>query len=67
MKNEGNILPLKKDQKISLVGNLADMKEEIIGAWAMSWQHKDCVTILDGLKVPESMFLTILAEDLREI
>ena len=50
LKNEGNILPLKKDQKISLVGNLADMKEEIIGAWAMSWQHKDCVTILDGLK-----------------
>ena len=50
LKNEGNVLPLKKDQKISLVGQLADMKEEIIGAWAMSWQHKDCVTILDGLK-----------------
>lgn len=50
LKNEGNILPLNKASKISLVGNLADMKEEIIGAWAMSWQHKDCVTILDGLK-----------------
>ena len=50
LKNEGNVLPLKKDQKISLVGQLAGMKEEIIGAWAMSWQHKDCVTILDGLK-----------------
>lgn len=50
LKNEGNILPLKKSQKISLVGTLADMKEEIIGAWAMSWQQKDCVTILDGLK-----------------
>ena len=50
LKNEGNILPLKKTQRISLVGALADMKEEIIGAWAMSWQHKDCVTILDGLK-----------------
>ena len=50
LKNEGGILPLSQGQKISLVGNLADMKEEIIGAWAMSWQQKDCVTILDGLK-----------------
>lgn len=50
LKNDNNVLPLKKDAKISLVGQLADMKEEIIGAWAMSWQHKDCVTILDGLK-----------------
>ena len=50
LKNEGGILPLSQGQKISLVGNLADMKEEIIGAWAMSWQQNDCVTILDGLK-----------------
>ena len=50
LKNDDHVLPLKKDAKISLVGQLADMKEEIIGAWAMSWQQKDCVTILDGLK-----------------
>ena len=50
LKNEGNILPLDKNAKISLVGSLADNKEEIIGAWAMSWQEKDCVTILDGMK-----------------
>lgn len=50
LKNDGHVLPLKKNAKISLVGRLADSKEEIIGAWAMSWQQKDCVTILDGLK-----------------
>lgn len=50
LKNDGHVLPLKKNAKISLVGQLADSKEEIIGAWAMSWQQKDCVTILDGLK-----------------
>ena len=50
LKNEGNILPIKKDAKVSLVGALADNKEEIIGAWAMSWQEKDCVTILEGMK-----------------
>lgn len=50
LKNDNHVLPLKKETKISLVGQLADQKEEIIGAWAMSWQQKDCVTILDGLK-----------------
>ena len=50
LKNEGNILPINKNAKVSLVGSLADNKEEIIGAWAMSWQEKDCVTILEGMK-----------------
>ena len=50
LKNEGGLLPLRKDAKVSLVGSLADNKEEIIGAWAMSWQEKDCVTILEGMK-----------------
>lgn len=50
LKNDGDVLPLNKSQKISLVGQLSNMKEEIIGAWAMSWQQKDCVTILDGMK-----------------
>lgn len=50
LKNEGNILPLSKKQKISLVGTLAANEEEIIGAWAMSWKNEDCVSILDGLK-----------------
>ena len=38
LKNEGKILPLNKGQKISLVGQLADSREEVIGAWAMSWK-----------------------------
>lgn len=50
LKNDNGILPLKKDQKISLVGNLADQKEEVIGAWAMGWKKEDCVSILDGMK-----------------
>lgn len=50
LKNEGNVLPLAKNQKISLVGTLAASEEEIIGAWAMSWKNEDCVSILEGLK-----------------
>ena len=50
LKNENGLLPLKKETRISLVGTLADNKEEIIGAWAMNWKQKDCVTILEGMK-----------------
>ena len=50
LKNEENILPLDRRQKISLVGTLAGNAEEVIGAWAMSWRKEDCVSILDGMK-----------------
>ena len=50
LKNEDNLLPLKKSQKISLVGQLADMPEEVVGAWALSWRPEECVSIADGLK-----------------
>ncbi|MCR5006891.1 MAG: glycoside hydrolase family 3 C-terminal domain-containing protein [Clostridiales bacterium] len=50
LKNDDHVLPLKKEQKISLVGSLAANTTEIIGAWAMSWKSEDCVSILDGLK-----------------
>lgn len=50
LKNEGKILPLSKTQKISLVGQLADNREEVVGAWAMSWRPEDCVSIREGLE-----------------
>lgn len=50
LKNDNQILPLKKETKISLVGALADAADEVVGAWAMGWEKKDCVSILDGMK-----------------
>lgn len=50
LKNENRILPLCKNQKISLVGQLADMREEVVGAWAMSWRPDDCVSIRTGME-----------------
>lgn len=49
LKNENHILPLDKQQKISLVGALADMSEEVLGSWAISGRARDCVTIHQGL------------------
>lgn len=50
LKNEGNTLPIDRSKKISLVGQLAASREEIIGAWAMSWRESDCVSIKEGLE-----------------
>lgn len=50
LKNEGNILPLAKDAKVSVVGTLAAAADQVVGAWAMGWDKKDCVSILDGMK-----------------
>lgn len=49
LKNE-NVLPLKKNQKIALVGELADMPMEVLGSWAMCGREKDCVSVYEGLK-----------------
>lgn len=50
LKNDGDVLPLDKGRRISLVGTLADSADEVTGAWAMGWKKEDCVTILDGFK-----------------
>ena len=50
LKNEGALLPLNRKQKISLVGKLADDRNEVCGAWAMAWKPEDCVSIRTGLE-----------------
>ena len=44
LKND-SILPLKKDTKIALVGELADKDMEVLGSWAIAGRSEDCVTI----------------------
>ena len=38
LKNEGNILPLKKGQKILLTGPNVDNMRSLNGGWSYSWQ-----------------------------
>jgi beta-glucosidase len=49
LKNE-KVLPLKKDQKVALIGELADASAEVMGTWAIAGREKDCVSIHQGLK-----------------
>lgn len=50
LKNENQLLPLRKDAKIAVVGALADSRPDMIGAWAMSGRNEDCVTAIAGIR-----------------
>lgn len=48
LKNEQQVLPLKKSQKIALIGPLADNKSELIGNWNGAGNTNDCVSLREG-------------------
>ncbi len=50
LKNEGQILPLKKSGTIALIGPLANTKENMPGTWSVSTDLKKAISLLDGLK-----------------
>jgi beta-glucosidase len=50
LKNQGNILPLKKSGTIALIGPLADNKENMTGTWSVAADFSKSVSVLQGLK-----------------
>lgn len=51
LKNEKNILPLKKDyKKIAVIGPLANSSLDPIGEWSAVGDSNDVVTVLEGFK-----------------
>jgi len=51
LKNERNLLPLRKDlRSIAVIGPLADDREDPLGPWAGDGKPKDVVTLLEGIK-----------------
>ncbi|MDT0678024.1 beta-glucosidase BglX [Autumnicola musiva] len=50
LKKEGNILPLKKNAKIALIGPLANNKNNMLGTWAPTGDPQLSVPVLQGLK-----------------
>lgn len=50
LKNENNILPLKKEgQKIALIGALASDKTSPLGSWRIAAKDSTAVSVLEGL------------------
>lgn len=56
LKNEQQALPLKKGQKIALIGPLAENKSELIGNWNGAGNANDCVSLREGLAGNELFF-----------
>ncbi len=50
LKNNNNVLPLKKNGTIALVGPLADNKQNMPGTWAVAARFDDAISVLQGLQ-----------------
>jgi beta-glucosidase len=50
LKNQNNVLPLKKSGTIALVGPLADNKENMPGTWSVAANFTKATSVLAGLK-----------------
>jgi len=50
LKNENNILPLKGQSKIAVIGPLAKSKWHLLGSWAAHGNTDDVISIYDGLQ-----------------
>ncbi len=49
LKNENNILPLKRGGSIALVGPLANNKNNMLGTWAVSGDPQMSIPVLEGM------------------
>ncbi len=50
LKNQGNVLPLKRTGTIALIGPLADARENMAGTWSVAADNSKSVALLQGLK-----------------
>ncbi len=50
LKNHSQILPIKKDAKVALIGPLADSRKNMLGTWAPTGNPDLAVTVLEGFK-----------------
>ncbi|SDM72241.1 beta-glucosidase [Daejeonella rubra] len=69
LKNSNNLLPLKKSDKIALIGPLADSKVNMPGTWSVSTDLSQAISIRKGLEdalVDKSKLIYALGSNLLE-
>ncbi|MGV0995110.1 beta-glucosidase BglX [Empedobacter falsenii] len=49
LKNDKQVLPLKKDTKIALVGPMADASDNMPGTWAIAARYNDAISLKKAL------------------
>ncbi|MGZ0015971.1 beta-glucosidase BglX [Yeosuana sp. AK3] len=50
LKNDQEVLPLKKSARIAVVGPLADTKSNMSGTWSVATPKEKSISFLDGMK-----------------
>jgi len=50
LKNDNQILPLKKSGTIAVIGPLADAKENMAGTWSVATKQENSISLLAGIK-----------------
>ncbi|MEO5581263.1 MAG: beta-glucosidase BglX [Saprospiraceae bacterium] len=50
LKNEHDLLPLKKSGKIAVIGPLADSRRNMLGTWSVSGDPDKSITVIEGIK-----------------
>jgi len=50
LKNQDDLLPIKKDKTIALIGPLASNKENMPGTWSVAADFSKSVSLLEGMK-----------------
>jgi beta-glucosidase len=50
LKNQNNVLPLKKSGTIALIGPLADAKNNMSGTWSVATNGEKCISLLAGIQ-----------------
>lgn len=50
LKNESNILPLKNETRIALIGPLAERRTDMIGSWSAAGDGNKAVSLLEGMQ-----------------
>lgn len=50
LKNQNNLLPLKKSGTVAVIGPLADNKQNMPGTWSVAAEFEQATSVLKGLK-----------------
>nr|WP_294731855.1 beta-glucosidase BglX [Prevotella sp.] len=60
LKNKGNLLPLRKEGTIAVIGPLADAGNQMVGTWSVTADANKCLSLVDAMKEATGSHANIL-------
>ncbi len=63
LKNNDNLLPLKKGTKVYIIGNMADETRCVLGGWCLDGDESKTVTVRNGIAANDNFVITDNIED----